>query len=211
MDPPPPEPVEAPHSLAEEADRQVMAFLRTEDFLGVKRAIIYLESAHKQLRVESLANFRDVLDHLSRAASAETPEDLAHHMTEAQEHLGRSVSDAYQEAIQDILLPLEKEKNRYYINAWVYPDLISQRDLEKRLLHIHEQLADVRDLKGDRRRFLESCESWRKIYVTVAELRIDTRPSKARLAFKIVVGAIGLLFTAAVFAVVGLVVVHYFG
>src|SRR5947209_1200610 len=84
------------------ADR-IMAFLRSNDYVAVQELVVYLETIENKLRPDALANFRDVLDHLVRASKATTVDDADAHLTEAQEHLRRALSDPFQEAIADKL------------------------------------------------------------------------------------------------------------
>jgi len=71
----------------------ILSFLRSEEYFTVQEALVYLESYFPRLRIEALANLRDVLDHLVRAAQQDADDGrVLHHLSEAEEHLRRSLT-----------------------------------------------------------------------------------------------------------------------
>jgi hypothetical protein len=102
-------------------------------YLAVTKASTAFSVYSSEHSVGALAKLRDVTYHLFSAANTQDQEELAHHLSEAQETLRRAGQETLQMACEQQLVALEGMKSWYFIRTALYRDVISEREFAERL------------------------------------------------------------------------------
>lgn len=160
--------------------QRILLFLRADDYQLAQDAVTFLESIDDRLAIDSLANFRDVVNHLYLAAKPETSaEHREDHFHSIKDHLRKSYSYPYQDAIDDLLFELDPDRMTYARKRfWGRGEIIQTRELRVKLTDAKRELAIVRTRKGHLPT-ADSTDAYQKLLLSLLRVREETRPSKA--------------------------------
>jgi hypothetical protein len=189
---------DAPSHRDEQTARQILEFLRSEDYFIVQEAIISLESHTAKLQIEAFSNLRDVLDHLVRAAAAGAPAETADdHLAEAREHLRRAAVHPLQDQIDLRLKELDAIQKWYFIRRELAPEVPSPHEVRRRRGEAMDLLTEARLLKGDQTQTERAVVLLRETLDKLDTLLIDVRPPRRSVAFHWVFWVATVVFSVA--------------
>ncbi len=173
---------DAPGSFSDD-DRdiaeRIICLLRSEDYLTVLQAVVFLETKASSLQIEGFANFRDVLNHLGFVAQPYlSAPSRNRHMTEVSEHLRRAFTHPFQDAIDGALGDLDQRMWLYHIRShFAGNDVLSPRERQRRIDAAKLKLIEARNLKGVGDIPL-SARLFRECYDELQQVRLESIPSK---------------------------------
>ena len=180
-----------------------LQFLRLPEHAAVQDALIYLERRTGRLQVQGLAQLRDALDHLTRAAAVGTSdEDVNSHLVQARDHLRRAVVPALQDYADDLSAQVERRAKGYSLRKEFFPDLPSERDFRKSYIAILEKLSNARPLKGTQSATIEAIGRLMLCCDELGELLIDIKPSRSSLFLRLAKGTFLMLLAGGVGAAI---------
>ena len=192
--------VPSPYSdLDGEAANMIIAFLREYgSYVSVARALVFLEGYTERLFIDGLTNLRDVLDHLIRAARPDLDARVvAHHITEAREHLRRAGVNPLQDAVNEKFEIIDSQLRFYPIKQAIFSDIAPMREIRKGLREATDKLIEARLLKGDSAQLDSALALLRECLLGLDNLSEAMKPSAASWVVRTILylaGATAFLF-----------------
>lgn len=156
---------------------EILDFLRHNDHALIQQSVIRLELLSQRLQVESLSNFRDVLDHLHRAAQPGTTRHSQQvNLGEAYEHLRRAAVHALQDDVEKLFQVADRQLASHWVRIGLYLEVPKVSDVRSRLRAALKDLEQARKLKGDRTRTQEAIEHLEACREKLEDILVDMRP-----------------------------------